>query len=151
MGGYGGASGRFKGKCYYDTGNRKVIDKNAIEAAEYYIREGKYVAFLKQNPPDRRPDLSIDRELLVEVKGMSSTIPHKAESNIKKAFEQIASYWSHYPEDERHPGKVVILSRHESFEEAYNAVREGFKVAKARGYVHGPVEFWYHGQIHVME
>lgn len=48
MGGYGGASGRIKDKCYYDTGGHKVKDKNAIEVAEHYIEEGKYVAFLQE-------------------------------------------------------------------------------------------------------
>ena len=37
MGGYGGASGRVKDKCYYDTGGHKVKDKNAVEVAEHYI------------------------------------------------------------------------------------------------------------------
>ena len=36
---------RGKNKTYYDTGGHKVTDKNAVTVAEYYIDEGKYVAF----------------------------------------------------------------------------------------------------------
>ncbi|MBQ7630577.1 MAG: hypothetical protein IJS81_10260 [Selenomonadaceae bacterium] len=55
MGGYGGASGRVKDRCYYDSGGNKVTDKNAIMAAEYYINLGMYVVFLQENRS--RPDL----------------------------------------------------------------------------------------------
>ena len=63
MGGYGGASGRNKGKdgCYYDSGNHKVNDPNAIAVAEYYMNLGMYVVFLQEKPGEGgRPDLLID-------------------------------------------------------------------------------------------
>ena len=74
MGGYGGASGRVKGKCYYDTGGHKVKDPNAIAVGEYYINLGHYVAFLQEVPNDNRADMSVEG-VHVEVKGMSSTNP----------------------------------------------------------------------------
>ena len=151
MGGYGGSSGKTKGKCYYDTGGHKVKDQNAIDVAERYISEGSYVAFLKEKPPEKRPDLSVDGEFLVEVKGMTSTSPNRVAKNIKEAFSQILSELSHYPEDEQHPGKVIILSRHDNFTEGYNAALEGYHLAKAQGYVHGMVEFWHGDNIFYLD
>ena len=53
MGDYGGASGRVKDRCYYDSGGNKVTDKNAIMTAEYYINFGMYVFFFyKKNAAD---------------------------------------------------------------------------------------------------
>ncbi len=151
MGGYGGSSGRTKGKCYYDTGGHKVKDKNAIEVAEQYMSEGREVLFLQEKQNTKRPDLLVDRELLVEVKGISTTNSGQVSKNIKKAFQQIESELSHHPENERKPFKVVIVSRHDNFEAGFKAVREGYQEAKRKGYVTGPVEFWYHGQIYVLE
>lgn len=151
MGGYGGVRGKAKGKCYYDTGNHKVTDKNAIAVAEKYIKEGTYVSFLQQKPPSQRPDLSVDGKLLVEVKGMTSTKPHKTETNIRDAFRQIMAEQANYPKDKRHPGKVVILSKHENFEEGYRAAREGYRLAKEHGFVHGKVEFWHNGHVYELE
>ena len=151
MGGYGGSSGNVKDKCYYDTGKHKVKDKNAIEVAEQYISEGKEVAFLQEKPPDRRPDLIVDRELLVEVKGISSNNPGQVDHNLRKAFSQIEAELSHYPEDKRLPFKVIILSRHNDFETGFKAAREGYQETKRKGYVSGPVEFWYHGKVFVLE
>ena len=88
MGGYGGSSGRTKDTCYRDTGRHKVTDKNAIEVAEHYIDEGKEVAFLQEKPNTKRPDLLVEKELLVEVKGMSSKNPGQVADNIKKAFTE---------------------------------------------------------------
>ena len=151
MGGYGGIGGKVKGKCYYNTGGHKVKDKNAIEVAEHYINNGIYVAFLKEKPPSKRPDLSVDNKFLVEVKGMTSVIPHKFETNIAEGFKQIADEWSKYPKVNHHPGKVVILSRHENFSEAYEAAKIGYTMAKERGCVKGDVEFWYHGNIYKLK
>ena len=72
MGGYGGSSGRKKDKCYYDTGNHKVTDKNAIEVAEYYLKHGEYVAFLEEKPNQKRADLSLNRKQHIEVKGITT-------------------------------------------------------------------------------
>ena len=38
MGGYGGASGKKKDRYYEDSHGDKVRDKNAIIAAEYYLK-----------------------------------------------------------------------------------------------------------------
>lgn len=49
MGGYGGLSGKLrrqKDGCYYDSGNNKVTDRNAIIAAGFYLDWGMYVVFL---------------------------------------------------------------------------------------------------------
>ena len=149
MGGYGGASGNAKGKCYYDTGGHKVTDKNAIEVAEHYIREGKYVAFLQQKPPDKRADLSVEG-FHVEVKGISSTNPSQVASKIKQGFEQLEVDMSRYSKEDRRPTKVIILSKHESFSEGYNSACEGYKEAVRKGDVKGSVEFWYHNKIHIL-
>ena len=69
MGGYGGASGKIKDRCYYDTGGHKVTDNNAIEVAETYINEGKYVAFLMKRDPRIQADLSVEG-IHTEVKGL---------------------------------------------------------------------------------
>lgn len=151
MGGYGGVRGKKKGRCYYDTGGHKVIDKNAITVAEKYIREGTYVAFLQQKPPAQRPDLSVDGKILVEVKGMTSIRPHKVETNIRDGFKQIIAEQSRYPEESRHPGKVIILSKHDNFNDGYYAAQEGYKMAKKNGFVHGKVEFWYNDKIYELE
>lgn len=150
MGGYGGSSGRVKDKCYYDTGGHKVKDKNAIEVAEYYIEKGKRVAFLQEKPLDKRADLSVEG-VHVEVKGMTSLKPNKFKNNIREAFEQIEADLSRYSKDKRKPGKVIILSKHENFEEAYKTAREGYKEAKRQGYVKGKVEFWHDGKIYILE
>lgn len=149
MGGYGGSSGKVKDKCYRDTGGHKVTDQNSIEVAEHYIREGKYVAFLQQKPPAKRADLSVEGTH-VEVKGMSSIKPNKFTNNIREAFEQLESDLSRYSKDNRKPGKVVILSKHQNFEEAYKAALQGYADAKRRGYVKGTVEFWHNGVIYVL-
>ena len=150
MGGYGGSSNRVKDKCYYDTGGHKVKDKNSIEVAEYYIDKGKRVAFLQEKPPEKRADLSVEG-VHVEVKGMISVKPNKFKNNIREAFEQIEADLSRYSKDKRKPGKVVILSKHENFEEAYKAARKGYAEAKRQGYVKGTVEFWHNGKIYILE
>ena len=139
-----------KDKCYTDTGGHKVTDKNAIEVAEHYISEGKYVAFLQEKPPDKRADLSVEG-IHVEVKGMTSLKPNKFTNNIREAFEQIEADLSRYSKDRRKPGKVVILSKHEDFQEAYKAAKQGYADAKRRGYVKGTVEFWHDGKIYTLE
>ena len=151
MGGYGGTSGRKKERCYYDTGNKKVTDKNAVAVAEHYLREGKYVAFLKKRDPIKRPDLSLDHEMIVEVKGVESLSSNKMKTRIEEGFTQILVEWSMYPKEKRHPGKVVILSLHDNFKESYNAALEGYKLAKLDGYIYGAVEFWHNGKIYELK
>lgn len=151
MGGYGGSSGRTKDKCYYNTDGRKVTDKNAIEAAERYISEGKFVLFLHENPPERHPDLLVEYKMLVEVKGIFSTNPGQISKQIEKASLQIEAELARYPEEKRISGKIVIISRHASFEIGYKAVYEGYQEAKRKDQVHFTLEFWFHGEIHIFE
>ena len=135
-----------------DTDGNKVKDKNAIEVAEYYLGMGLYVAFLPERPPEKSPDLLVDFEFRAEVKGMSSIKPNKISNAIKEAFEQIADEWTRYPDDKPKPlGKAIILSRHDSFEIGFQAFLDGCKDAKRRGYIHGKVEFWFKGEIHILE
>lgn len=148
MGGYGGASGRKKENCYYDTGNHKVTDKNAIEVGKYFINHGQYVAFLQEKPPAKRPDLSVNHEFLVEVKGMTSLKPNKVTNNIREAFIQIAAEQSKYPPENKFPGRVVILSRYKNFEDGYSVVRTGYADAVRRGYVNGEVYFLHDGTMY---
>ena len=110
------------------------------------------VEFLPERPPEKSPDLFVNFEFLAEVKGMFSIKPNKISNAIKEAFEQIADEWARYPDDKpKPPGKAIILSRHDSFEIGFRAFLEGCKEAKRRGYIHGKVEFWFKGEIHIFE
>ena len=150
MGGYGGASGKTKDKCYRYTGGNKVKDKNAITVAEHYIAEGKYVAFLQEKQGQPRADLSVEGQH-VEVKGLSSMNPDNIEGKIKHAFEQIHGDDYRYPPETYREGKVVILSKHSkdfSESEVYSAIQKGFISAEHKGYVTGKLELWINGKIH---
>ncbi len=150
MGGYGGASRRVKDKCYYDTGGRKVKDRNAIEVAERYIEDGRYVAFLQEKSGQPRADLSVEGQH-VEVKGLSSMNPDNIEGKIKHAFEQIHGDDYRYPAETHREGKVVILSRHsEDYSESKvcSAIKKGFLSAEHKGFVTGKLELWISGKIY---
>ena len=155
MGGYGGASGRKKDNCYRDTeGIYKVKDPNAIEVAEYYLKLGIYVAFYHEDGKPR-PDLSVDLKTVVEVKGISSKNSTRIKENIEHANEQIERELSKYPEEQRHPAKIVLLSRYNNtdFEVCFKAVSEGYQKAKREGLVNlnFTVEFWFNGKIYILE
>ena len=152
MGGYGGASGKIKDGCYYDSeGVNKIKDKNAIEVAEYYLSLGMYVVFYHENGIDYVPDLSVDGRLVVEVKGISSMNSTRIKENIAKANEQVDTKLSQYPEDERHEGKIVLVSRYASAEIGFRVAYEGYQKAKNEGLVSYQVEFWVHGDIHIFD
>ena len=153
MGGYGGASGkkkRMKDGCYYDSHDKKVTEKSSIIAAKYYIDLGMYVVFLHQDDV-RRPDLLVDYNLLVEVKGVISLNPSQIAKQIKHANSQIESEHSKYPEDKRLPAKIVLISLHESFEVGFRLINAGYQEAKRKGQVHFQTEFWFNGEIRVLE
>ncbi len=147
MGGYGGASGRTKDKCYYDSGGHKVKDKNAIIIGEYYINKGKYVVFLKEVPDDNRADLSVEG-IHVEVKGMSSKNPSQVAKNIKKGFIQVDADNKRYPKETHCPGVVIILSEYDSLEEALRIVKAGYDEAVRKGYVTGYVKLFHDGEMY---
>ena len=153
MGGYGGASGkerRLKDGCYKDSHGDKVTDKNAIIAAEHYIKLGMYVVFLHQDDV-RRPDLLVDYNLLVEVKVIISLNPSQISIQLKHASKQISDELARRPEDKQLPGKIVLISLHESFEVGFHAISEGYKEAKRKGQVHFQVEFWFNGEIRILK
>lgn len=150
MGGYGGASGRVKGKCYYDTGGHKVKDKNAIEVAECYIRQGKYVAFLQEKDGQGRADLSVEGHY-VEVKGISTLNSNTVSEQLKHAFEQIHGDDFRYPANTHREGKVILLSRHSQSiptSEIMYAIQEGFLMAERKNFIKGKLEVWINGQIY---
>ena len=150
MGGYGGASGRNKGKCYYDTGGHKVKDPNAIAVAEYYINKGEYVAFLQEKPNvQQRADLSVEG-VHVEVKGMSSLNPSKVANRIDEAFEQVDADNYRYPISTHRPGRVVILSKYPSLEVAKDVVTKGFEEAKRKNFVSGEVYLFHDGIMYLI-
>lgn len=144
MGGYGGMSGKIKDKCYYDTGGHKVKDKNAIEVAEHYLKNGKYVAFLKEIPDENRADMSVEG-VHVEVKGMSSLNPGQVAKNLKKGFIQVDADNKRYSEETHRCGIVVILSGYNSLEEAQRVVKVGYDEAIRKGYVTGKVKLLHNG------
>lgn len=147
MGGYGGQSTRKKDKAYYDTGGHKVTDANAIAIAEYYIKNGKYVAFLQEKEGQKRADLSVDG-IHTEVKGMSSLKTNKVANNIKEAFQQVSSDNIKYARETHRDGKVVILSKYEDIRTAYKTVYGGYRKAKNLGYVQGTVELFHKGKLY---
>ncbi len=152
MGGYGGASGRTKTKCYYDTGGHKVTDKNAIAVAEEYIKEGKYVAFLQEKPNQNRADLSVEG-VHVEVKGITSLGANNIEKRLKHAFEQIHGDDNHYPSETHREGKVVILSKHDasvSKDTILDAMKKGYQQAYRKGYITGKLEVWIRGERYLL-
>ena len=152
MGGYGGASGKVKDNCYRDSDGNKVKDKNAIIAAEYYLSWGMSVVFLQEKPKEGgRPDLLVDYEFMAEVKGIGSIKVGTISKQIKHASEQIESEYSRQPEDKRLPAKIVIISFHETFEVGFNVVLAGYRDAKRKNQVHFQVEFWFNGEIKVLE
>ena len=153
MGGYGGASGRIKDGCYRDTGGiYKVKDENAIAVAEYYMSLGMYVAFYHEDGTPR-PDLSVDLKMVVEVKGVFSLNSTQIKKNIQKASSQIDAELSKYPVEKQHPGKIVLYSLHSSFEVGYRVAYEGYQKAKREGVLNldYTVEFWFNGEIHILE
>ena len=154
-GGYGGASGkerRRKDGYYENSGGNKVTDKNAIAVAEFYLEMGMYVVFLQEKSEEGgRPDLLIDFEFLAEVKGVISTNPSQISKQIKKASRQIENELSKYPDDERLPAKIVLLSLHSDFEIGFKAISEGYKEAKRKGQVNFTTELWINGEIHILD
>lgn len=152
MGGYGGASGRIKDGCFRDTeGVYKVKDPSAIAVAEYYLSLGMYVAFYHEDGT-LKPDLTVDWKIVVEVKGVSSPNSTRIKHNIDKANAQITAELSKYPEDKRHPGKIILFSLHSSFEIGYQAAYEGYQKARREGLVNSSyaVEFWFGGKIYIL-
>ena len=154
-GGYGGESGKARRKtdgCYKDSQDDKVTDKNAIIAAEFYLEWGMYVVFLHEKPEEGgRPDLLVDYEFLAEVKGIGSTKAGTISKQIKHASKQISDELARRSEDKQLPGKIVIISLHESFDVGFKAVSEGYQEAKRKGQVHFPVEFWFNGEITILK
>ena len=151
MGGYGGVSGKDRRKkdgCYYDSQKQKVKEKSSIFAAEYYLNLGMYVVFLHtgQKESEGRPDLLVDYKLLVEVKGVVSLNPSQISKQIKHASKQISDELARRSEDEQLPGKIVLISSHETFEIGFWLINAGYQEAKRKNQVHFPVEFWFRGE-----
>lgn len=149
MGGYGAGSTKVKGSHYTDTKGFKVSDKNAIEVAEYYIKQGKYVAFLHEGK-HRRADLSVGGRH-VEVKGLTTLSPSTIEKHLENAFQQVDGDRYRYPPKTWREGKVVLLSRHDSSVSRItilDAMRKGFESAQRKGEITGKVEVWIRGKIY---
>lgn len=150
MGGYGGQSGRTKGKGFLNTAGTPVKDKNAIEVAEYYLDKGKYVAFLKETPNDhKRADLMVEGAP-VEVKGVegdnANTICNSSLAKAAKQMEATIAESKFYEHKEN--SKIILLSKHKSIAEGKKAVEsviEGYKEALRKGILKpsDKVEYWY--------
>ena len=149
MGGYGGASGKVKDKCYRDSKGFKVTEESSIKAAEYYLSVGMSVVFLHQDNISR-PDLLVDFKFIVEVKDIESPNPSQVAKQIKKASRQIEQEHSKYPEDKRLPAKIVLISLHTDLKVGFYAISEGYKEAKRKNDVHFKTELWINGEIHVL-
>ena len=118
-------------------------------AAEFYLEWGMYVVFLHEYYS--RPDLLVDFNFLVEVKGVQSPNPSQVARQIKKASRQIASEHSKYPADKRLPAKIVLISLHTDFEVGFRVISEVYKEAKRKNQVNFPVEFWLNGEITILK
>ena len=88
---------------------------------------------------------------MAEVKGVVSLNPSQISRQIKHANSQIESEHSKYPEDERLPAKIVLISFHETFEAGFQAINAGYQEAKRKNQVHFQVEFWFNGKIQILE
>ena len=99
---------------------------------------------------NRFEDLIIDFEFLVEVKGLTSPNPSQISKQIWKASQQIEKEHSKYPEEERLPAKIVLISWHTDFEVGFHAITEGYKEAKRKDYVHFKTELWINDEIHIL-
>ena len=136
MGGYGGQSGRTKGKGFLNTAGTPVKDKNAIEVAEYYLDKGKYVAFLKETPNDhKRADLMVEGAP-VEVKGVegdnANTICNSSLAKAAKQMKATIAESKFYEHKEN--SKIILLSKHKSIAEGKPARRAGLVRRRDRGY-----------------
>lgn len=150
MGGYGGQSGRTKGTGYLNTAGNPVKDKNAITAAEYYLKQGKYVAFLKETPNDhKRADLMVEGAP-VEVKGVegnnANTICNSSLVKAAKQMRQTIAESKSYEHKEN--SKIILLSTHKTALEgqrAVSAVVSGYQEALRKGVLSetDKVEYWY--------
>ena len=150
MGGYGGASGKVKDRCYRDSKGFKVREPSSIMAAEYYLSWGMSVVFLHQEE-NRRPDLLVDYKFFAEVKGVISLNPSQIAKQIRSASEQIEGEHSRHPEEERLPAKIVLISLHETLELGYRLIYEGYQEAKRKNWVNFNTEFWFKGEIKILE
>ena len=150
-GGYGGESGKARRKkdgCYKDSHGFKVTETSSIIAAEYYMSLGMYIVFLHKSETEKegRPDLLVDYELLVEVKGIASLNSSQITKQIKHASKQISDELARRSEAEQLPAKIVLISLHETFDIGFQLIDAGYQEAKRKALVHFPIEFWFRGK-----
>ena len=138
--------------------NREKISEhsshaNSDFAAEFYLSLGMSVVFLHEKPElkEGRPDLLVDYKFLVEVKGIGSTKASTISKQIKHASRQISYELARQTEDKQYIGKIVIVSLHANFEAGFKAVNDGYQEAKRKDQVHFQTEFWFNGEIHILE
>lgn len=67
------------------------------------------------------------------------------------ASKQISDELARRSKDEQLPGKIILISLHETFEAGFNAVYAGYQKAKRKEQVNFKVEFWFHGEITVLK
>ena len=121
-----------------------MTDKNAITVAEYYINEGKYVAFLQEKSGQERADLSVEG-VHTEVKGLTTLSSDKIGKRIEKADSQVHADDSKYPADTNRQGKIILLSKHGSDipkDKIIAKMKEGLHKAQKNGTIKSKVEIW---------
>lgn len=127
---------------YYDSNNRKVIDKNAIFVAERYIDQGYEVVFRRTHEPDRGCDLTIktsdDLHIIknIEVKGVTSDNSSKISTRIEAADTQISDGDT----------IAIYLPNFKSDTDGKNFALAGLREAHRKGLIKGPIEFWFSDQ-----
>ena len=70
---------------------------------------------------------------------------------IKHASKQLSDEQARFSEGNQLPGKIVILSLHADFKAGFKAVNDGYQEAKRKDQVHFQTEFWFNGEIHILE
>ncbi len=90
-------------------------------------------------------------KFFAEVKEVISLNPSQIAKQIRSASEQIEGEHSRHPEEERLPAKIVLISLHETLELGYRLIYEGYQEAKRKNWVNFNTEFWFKGEIKILE
>ena len=130
-----------KQNLYYDSGNIKVKDAGSIFVAERYIDMGYESVFRRQHQPEKSYDLTIkssdDQNFIknIEVKSVEKENLNTFSKRIKDGFTQFCAG--------KEDTVAIYLPNMKSNEKGLKFVKEGFDIAKRKGFVKNHVEVWY--------
>lgn len=130
-----------KQNLYYDSGNIKVKDAGSIFVAERYIDMGYESVFRRQHQPEKSYDLTIkssdDQNFIknIEVKSVEKENLNTFSKRIKDGFTQFCAG--------KEDTVAIYLPNMKSNEKGLKFVKEGFDIAKRKGFVKNHVEVWF--------